>query len=342
MTHYKNYGNNEYLCISDNDTCEYFEDENLYKNDNQFREYLNYDEIISNVGNHNNKDTYLYLLLIENAYDSIEDKYFNYIKIGYTEDPINRFHKIYSDFYPIGEMKILMFIKMSYAKPYEQKIHKLCHKYRLENINSKTFSKSKECYSYYDIEVKNIVNSYLLENKKYFLSHYFDKNTDYFTQLLNTKLYKKINTVDHKIDILENEMKNLKINMNEKESQNYKLSVKDYESILSVSNDDCLNNKDIQNLIINYEIKECPKINKLLQRKYVALYFNDPYNNMIGWFYGKIKIFRNIKPRKSPHKPNMTIEIFTKENNLEIKIIALTENYGIGKYWVLLKDNMSI
>lgn len=63
---------------------------------------------------------------------------------------------------------------------------------------------------------------------------------------------------------------------------------------------------------------------------------------MIGWFYGKIKIFRNRKPRKSPHKPNMTIEIFTKKNNLEIKIIALTENYGIENYWVLLKDNISI
>lgn len=339
VTQYKKNSNNDYLCISDNDTYEYFEDEDLYKNDDIFREYLNYDKIISNVGNHNNNDTYLYLLLREYAYDSIEDEYFNYIKIGYADrEPIDRFHEIYRDFYPRGEIKILMLIKMSYAKSYEQKIHKLCRNFKLKNIKSTTFKKSKECYLYDDIEVKKIVNSYLLEYKKDFLSYYFDKETDYFIQFH----YKEIHTIDHKIDILENEMKNLKI-INEKESQNYKLHAKkDYESILSVSNDDCLNNKDIQNLIINYEITECPKINKLLQRKYVAVYFDGSYNNMIGWFFGKIKIFRNIKPRKSPHKPNMTIEIFTKENNLEIKIIAIPEYYGIEKYWVLLKDNISI
>ena len=219
MTHYKNYGNNEYLCISDNDTYEYFEDENLYKNDNQFREYLNYDEIISNVGNHNNKDTYLYLLLRENAYDKDKDEYINYIKIGYAArkgDPINRFHEIYSYFYPRGEMKILMLIKMSNAKPYEQEIHKLCSEFKLKNIMSTKFKVSKECYLYNDVKVKNIVNSYLLKNKKDFLSYYFDKESNYFSNFLNTQL-------------------------NEKESKNYKSIVKkDHEFRKNINYDEII------------------------------------------------------------------------------------------------------
>ena len=320
----------KYLTIKNNESYEEPSDLSI----DEFIEYLNYHKISSIIGSHNhNKDQYLYALLFEDAYDSNKDTYFNYIKIGYSDDdPIKNFYTFYRNYYPLGTIKILMLIKMLKPKFIKTEIKKLCINLKLENIytqrNGANESKSTECYLYNDT-MKYILNSYLLENKKEFLSYYFNEDTEFF-RIINSYIVKK----------------ELNKNMNEKELNDYELS-------LTISNDDYLNNKEnIRNIIDNNQIKECPKdINKDIEKKYCAVFFDDPINNIYGWYYGKINYYFNEIIEESPDKINeellpniynMIIKIFTKENNFETKIVALTENYGIENCWVLLKDVTSI
>lgn len=181
----------------------------LLMNKCEFIQSINYHKISSIIGNHNvNQDSYLYLLLIENAYDSCKDEYINYIKIGYTNNnPKKEFYNIYRDFYPMGEIKILTLIKTEKAEFIEKKIKKELNSNLKEiiNIYSRTNqNKSIESYSYDSLYlIKCVLNFTLLEYKNLIYSYYVDEENEF---VYNYIRYIIDNEIAHKIDISEYEM----------------------------------------------------------------------------------------------------------------------------------------
>ena len=187
----------------------YEESSNLLLNECEFIQSINYHKISSIIGNHNvNQDSYLYLLLIENAYDSCKDEYINYIKIGYTNNnPKKEFYNIYRDFYPMGEIKILTLIKTEKAEFIEKKIKKELNSNLKEiiNIYSRTnHNKTIESYSYDSLYlIKCVLNFTLLEYKNLIYSYYVDEENEL---LYDDIKYIIDNEIAHKIDISEYEM----------------------------------------------------------------------------------------------------------------------------------------
>ena len=158
---------------------------NLSMNEIEFIEYINYANIKSIIGNHN-KNSYFYLLLIENAYDSNTDEYVKCIKMGYTNnDPEKELYNIYRDFFHIGEVKILILIKTEKAQSIEKQIKKELNTRLKEIINIYSLSseadedKYIESYPYdYLYIIKCVLNFTLLEYKNSIYSYYFDKESE--------------------------------------------------------------------------------------------------------------------------------------------------------------------
>lgn len=258
------------------------------------------------IEKHLGKNNNVYLYLLHLTYINDLGEKINCIKIGHTtRKPIERFSEIYNNF-NLMDMKIIFLLNIDNPNIYERYFHSMYKQFRLKDINSSVFSKSKECYPYDEKMIENIYNFYILKLNKVLKknNYYINKKLDFIEKI--NKYISGIKSMNLSVT------KKLFSNTYAKENTELESYAKEiYTKKILESCDLCIN-----------------VLQKLNIRDNIAIYFED----VNKWYKGHIIEVNKRRTRKE----NVSVEIkFSKDKVLRYNILANNANYGRDKEWVL-------